>query len=216
MHQADTAAAEYDWPTCTACSRDLRYDELGRMACRLCQRRTDEHLAALAGEHGLYAALHGALAPGRATMDGRVSGSRTAPLPLRLEPLNLSARGGVVTILQTWLIDWHEALGWRHPRWEGDLQQQCDQAVKALRNNLEWAATEHPAFSEFGAEVSALTRACRRQVTGEPPERRIAVLCACGATLRVTISTPGARCSCGAQYGRTEVLELPLALRNAA
>ncbi|MER7794883.1 hypothetical protein [Streptomyces sp. NPDC097640] len=213
MHQPED---DYTWPTCAACSRELRHDELGRIACRICQNRTDEHLEALAGETGLYAALTRVLTPGAGTGEGRVSGSRTAPLPLRLEPLNLSARGGVVTVLQTWLVDWHDTLGWRHPRWKGGLQQQLDQVVKALRANLEWAATEHPAFSEFAAEVGQMARACRRQVTGERLERRITVACSCGGTLRVTISTPGARCSCGAQYGRVEVLELPLAVRNAA
>ncbi|MFD8088637.1 hypothetical protein [Streptomyces malaysiensis] len=120
-------------------------------------------------------------------------------------------------MLQTWLVDWHDTLGWRHPRWEGGLQRQLDQAVKALRNNLEWAATEHPAFAEFATEIGQITRACQRQVTGERPERRITVACPCGGTLRVTISTPGARCSgCSTQYTRADVLQLPLAVRSIA
>jgi hypothetical protein len=127
------------------------------------------------------------------------------------------ARGGVVTILQTWLIDWHEQLGWRHPRWNGNLQQQLDQAVKALRTNLEWAAAEHPAFGDFLHEVTATVRQCERQITGERTERPIAVACPCGTILRVTVSTPGARCrGCSTQYARSEVLDLPLAQRTAA
>jgi len=209
--------ADYAWPTCTACHRELRHDELGRIACRICQHRTDSNLDALAGNRGLYARLRSALAPGGSPGEGRVSGSHTAPLPLRLEPLSLSARGGIITILQTWQVDWHETLGWNHPRWEGDLQQQLDQVVKALRSNLEWAASSHPAFAEFEAEVATVTRMCRCQITGERPERGVRVACACGASLRVTLSTPGTRCSsCGTQYGRTEVLELPLAERAAA
>ncbi|MFD4968946.1 hypothetical protein [Streptomyces sp. NPDC058424] len=120
-------------------------------------------------------------------------------------------------MLQAWLVDWHEQLGWRHPRWEGDLQQQLDQVVKALRVNLEWAATDHPAFGDFAQEVSNLVRQCERQTTGERPERPVAVACPCGTVLRVTVSTPGARCrGCGTQYARSEVLELPLAVRAAA
>lgn len=218
MHNPATADDTYQWPTCTACHRQLRDDELGRVACRLCQRRTAENLDAIPGKHGLYASLATALTPGAGTGEGRVSGSRTAPLPLRLEPLSLSARGGVVTILQTWLVDWHEQLGWRHPRWNGGLQQQCDQVVKALQNNLEWAAASHPAFGEFADETAAMVRSCRQQATGERPERRIAVVCtACDSIIRITVSTPGARCAgCGTQYGREDVLELPLAIRNAA
>lgn len=212
----DQPAADYRWPTCTACARQLRTDELGRVACRVCHSRADENLAALAGPDGLYAQLSACMAPGSTPKDGRAAGGRAAPLPVRLAPLDLAARGGVVTVLQSWLVDWHETLGWSHPRWQGDLQGQLDQVVDALRKNLDWAASSHPAFDEFAGEVSSLVRACRRQVTGERPERRIAVSCSCGGVLRVTVSTPGARCAgCGTQYDRVGVLDLPLAQRAA-
>ncbi|MEH0627774.1 hypothetical protein [Streptomyces stelliscabiei] len=146
-----------------------------------------------------------------------MSVSRTAPLPLRIEPLSLMARGGIVTILQTWLIDWHEHLDWLHPRWKGNLQQQLDQVVRALRVNLEWAATEHPAFGDFLHELTTTVRQCERQITGERPERPISVVCPCGTILRVTVSTSGVKCrGCATQYARTEVLDLPLAQRAAA
>ncbi|PAZ15662.1 hypothetical protein CLM62_12765 [Streptomyces sp. SA15] len=207
--------ADYQWPTC-GCGRQLRQDELGRVACRPCQERADQALRQLLGLDGLYARLATVLTPGRGGDGTIVSTSRTAPLPLRLEPLSLMSRGGVVTVLQTWLVDWHELLGWRYPRWNGGLQQQLDDAVRALRMNLEWAASNHPAFWEFSVEVVALVRQCERQVTGERKERPIAVACPCGATLRVTVSTPGARCyGCDTQYARTQILDLPLASRAA-
>jgi len=212
----DDQAADYQRPTCTACGRDFRTEEIGRVACRICRDRTDDNLAELAGPDGLYARLALCMAPGSAPKDGRAAGGRTAPLPVRLTPLDLAARGGVVTVLQSWLVDWHETLGWSHPRWQGDLQRQLDQVAGALRRNLDWAASSHPAFDEFADEVSSLVRACRRQVTGERSERRITVACPCGGILRVTVSTPGARCAgCGTQYDRVGVLELPLAQRAA-
>ncbi|MFE0353604.1 hypothetical protein ACFW2I_08930 [Streptomyces nigra] len=214
MHQP-AELQDYEWPTC-GCGRQLRHDELGRVSCRLCQERVDGALRQLPGPGGLYAQLATRLVPGRGGDGSVVSVSKTAPLPVRLEPLSLMARGGVVTVLQTWLIDWHEQLGWRHPRWHGDLQQQLDGVVRALRTNLEWAATSHPAFWEFGVEVSGLVRQCERQITGERQERPIAVACPCGSVLRVTVSTPGARCrGCDTQYARAEVLDLPLAARAA-
>ncbi|WP_078973334.1 hypothetical protein [Streptomyces sp. MMG1533] len=219
MYDHPTPAAEFDyeWPTCDPCGRQLRHDELGRTACRLCQDRIDLALRQLPGPDGLYAQLADRLVPGRGGDGQVVSVSRTPPLPLRLEPLSLMARGGVVTILQTWQVDWHEHFGWRHPRWNGGLQQQLDEAVHALRVNLEGAASTHPAFGEFAQEVAALVRQCERQITGERPERPIAVACPCGTVLRVTVSTPGARCrGCSTQYARTEVLDLPLAERAAA
>lgn len=203
--------------SCTVCHRDLYADELGYQACRPCENRTDLHLRALAGPDGLYAKLAHRLAPGSSSEGPAVSGSRTAPLPVRLEPLSLLARGGVVTILQTWLIDWHELLGWNHPRWQGDLAGQLDQVVKALRTNLTWAAREHPAFAEFAHEVGHLRRQCEAQVTGEKRARVVPVACPCGQTLRITLDTAGVRCpTCDTQYGHTEALSLPLAQRAAA
>ena len=211
-----TAHAD-DAPTCIACHHDLYPDEYNRYACRPCQDRADLALRQLPGPDGLYARLATVTAPGRGSGIGPVSGSRTAPLPVRLEPLSLAARGGVVTVLQTWLVDWHERLGWLHPRWEGDLQEQLDQVVRKLRTNLDWAASSHPAFDEFLTEVARLVRQCELAITGERKERRVSVVCPCGTPLSVTVSTPGTRChACNMQYGRTEALNLPLADRAAA
>ncbi|MEX3099540.1 MULTISPECIES: hypothetical protein [unclassified Streptomyces] len=211
-----TAHAD-DAPTCIACRRDLYTDEVGRYACRPCQDRADVALRQLPGPGGLYARLATVTAPGRGGGIGPVSGSRTAPLPIRLEPLSLSARGGVVTVLQAWLVDWHERLGWLHPRWEGGLQEQLDQVVRALRANLGWAAAEHPAFDEFLTEIARLVWQCEMAITGEKGDRRVSVVCPCGSLLGVTIHTSGVRCrACSTQYGRTEALSLPLADRNSA
>lgn len=136
-HEAARPHPETNWPLCCVCRRELRHDEQDRVACRPCQARVDRDLAAIPGPDGLYARLSDVLAPGAGTSDSpRVATSRVdAPLPVRLAPLNLIAKGGVVTILQTWLVDWHDTLGWTYPRWQGDMAQQCDQVVRALRNN---------------------------------------------------------------------------------
>ena len=216
MHDQPATLKHYEWPTCP-CGRPLRHNELDRVACRPCQDRTDQALRKLPGPHGLYAQLATRLAPSRGGDGPVVSGSRTAPLPLRLEPQSLIARGGVVTILPTWLIDWHEQLGWRHPRWQGSLQQQLDNVVGALRVNLEWAASSHPAFDDFARETASLVRQCEQVVTGDRPERPVSVSCPCNTVLRITVSTPGARCrGCGTQYARQELLDLPLAQRTVA
>ncbi|MBQ1163472.1 hypothetical protein KBZ21_36370, partial [Streptomyces sp. A73] len=85
-------------------------------------RRTDAALAEHAGPRGLYARLSTVMAPGTSGGGGRVSGSKNAPRPVRLAALTLQSHGGVVTILQTWQIDWHEMNGFTHPRWTGRLQ----------------------------------------------------------------------------------------------
>ena len=204
-------------PACVICLHALYADELTHQACRPCTDRVDQNLRALAGADGLYARLSASLHPGSGSGGPAVSGSRTAPLPLRLDPLSLAARGGVVTILQTWLIDWHETLGYRHPRWDGNLQQQLDQVVHRLRVLLPWAAEVHGAFDEFARELGSAVRQCRAATGGETPPRRVPVQCTCGQILRVTLDTPGIRCpGCEAHYGHSEALRLPLAERRAA
>lgn len=202
---------------CTVCRNDLFENELNHQACRPCTDRVDAALRALAGPDGLYARLSDSLRPGSSSGGPVVSGSREAPNPVRMGPLSLAARGGVVTILQTWLIDWHESLGYRHPRWDGDLQQQCDQVVHRLRVLLPWAAETHPAFDEFALELYQLRRQCEAATGGERPARRFGVICECGTVLRITLESPGKKCdTCGAQYALQDLRHLPLADRRAA
>ncbi|MEV4970608.1 hypothetical protein [Streptomyces scopuliridis] len=202
---------------CLICHRGLYADELGRFACRHCTDRIDGQLRALAGPDGLYARLSAQLAPGAGNGGPAVSGSRAAPVPLRLEVLNLMTAGGpILGPLETWVRDWRE-----HGRAEvceaGTLQQRVDHAVRTLRFNLEWAAANHPAIDEFAGEIGQMRRQCEGQVTGEKPPRRIPVACPCGQVLRVALDTAGERCpGCGEQYGHTEVLRLPMAERRAA
>lgn len=202
---------------CTICHRDLRDDEAGRFACPFCVHLVDQRLRALAGPKGLYARLSAQLAPGAGNGGPAVSGSRTAPVPVRLEVLNLMTAGGpVLGPLETWVRDW-ETQGRADLRESGTLQQRVDHAVGTLRFNLAWAAGNHPAVDEFAREIHLMWRACERQITGERPARTVPVACPCGQTLRVTLDTAGARCvGCGEQYGHADLMELPLAERRIA
>jgi len=209
--------AEAPEPRCTICARALYADEINRYACHPCTRRCDEQLLELAGPRGLYAKLGARLAPGSGTGGPAVSGSRNAPVPLRLDVLNLLTAGGpVLGTLETWVRDW-EAQGRAELNEAGTLQQRVNHAVSTLRFNLEWAATNHAAFDEFAREVSLMHRQCTVHVAGERPPRAIPVTCPCGAVLRVGLDTPGVRCyGCQTQYGHSEVLRLPMAERRAA
>ncbi|NUP16501.1 MAG: hypothetical protein HOZ81_10425 [Streptomyces sp.] len=202
-------------PVCTICHRDLRDDEAG--ACRICVDLIDQHLRALAGPEGLYARLSAQLAPGAGNGGPAVSGSRTAPVPVRLDVLNLMTAGGpVLGPLETWVRDW-ETYGRAELDEAGTLQRRVDHAVATLRFNLAWAAAHHPAVDEFGREVHAMWRACDRQISGERPARIVPVACPCGSVLRITLDTPGARCpGCDTQYGHAALMELPLAERRIA
>ena len=203
-------------PACCICHTGLYDDELDRQACLPCVRRTDENLLALAGARGLYAQLGQQLTPGSGSSGPAVSGSRTAPIPVRLEPLSLLAKGGVVTILQTWVDDWADH-GRAHRTRGGTLQQPLAAAVQTLRFNLDWASAQHLAFAEFAHEVQQIRRQCEGQITGERAPRRIGVACPCGQTLRITLDATKVVCpACAQQYGHSEALSLPLAQRAAA
>lgn len=204
-------------PRCTICPAALYTDEIGRYACHHCTQRVDRQLLELAGPRGLYARLGTRLAPGSGSTGPAVSGSRNAPVPVRLDVLNLLTAGGpVLGPLETWVRDW-EVHGRAELNEAGTLQQRVNHAVSTLRFNLEWAVTNHAAFDEFAREVSLMHRQCSAHVAGERPPRAIPVTCPCGAVLRVGLDTPGVRCyGCQTQYGHAEVLRLPVAERRAA
>ena len=120
---------------CIVCRRDLWDDELDRYLCRICTGRIADDLAAIAGPAGLYAQLDHHLAPGSGNGGPAVSGSRTAPLPLRLDVLNAMTQAGpVLAPLETWVRDW-ESYGHADLCEAGTLQQRVDHAVGTLRFN---------------------------------------------------------------------------------
>lgn len=112
MHD-NSEDADYEWPVCVTprCRRQLWVAEAGRYACRPCEDQAAKHLAEIGPlfrrltETGTL--MRGARRPGGAT-----TGSRTPPIPPRLEVLALTANGGVATRLQAIEDSWRQALGW--------------------------------------------------------------------------------------------------------
>jgi hypothetical protein len=202
---------------CTVCLRDLYEHELGHQACRPCTDRVDLHLRALAGTDGLYARLADSLHPGSSSGGPAVSGSRTAPLPLRLEVLNaMTERGPVLGPLEGWVRDW-EQYGRADVDESGTLQQRLDHAVQTLRFNLAWAAASHPAFADFADELFAIKRRCQTAVGEERPPIKVPVACRCGQILRVSLDMDSIECRrCGTEYGHGEMLRLTPTRRAAA
>lgn len=143
------------------------------MNCTICQRalnperefvrhdRCANHLrTSLADIPALYALMGDVLAPGTAGDRTRVSGTRTAPLPVRLEPLSLRARGGIITILATWEVDWRETRGMA-PAERGIGERDLAAIVLWLRAHLPWAIEHHLGIREFADEVRDIGRECR-------------------------------------------------------
>lgn len=203
-------------PACIRCYSDLFQDELGRFICRPCERRIDGDLLALGGPGGLYARLCLRIHPGRGGDGPSVSGTRSSSMPPDEHVLNLTANGGIVSNLETWVEDW-ATYGLAQVGAGGGLQYRVDRAIRTLRLNLTRAAAKHPALDEFALEIWQLRRQCEGGIGGEKPPRRIPVACPCGTVIKTSLDTLGETCrGCQAEYGHSEVLRLPLAQRAAA
>ena len=154
MHDHTPADDGYIWPTCTACGRDLWTDEVQRWACRPCEDRT---LARIAELPSLFRQLDttAALMRGARRPGGGGSGSRTPPIPPRLEVLALIGPGGIAARLRDIEDAWRKALGWTVAPWRGSPRQAVPDHVTFLVNNLPWACD---AYESVGQDIDDLRR----------------------------------------------------------
>ncbi|KOU20999.1 hypothetical protein ADK52_25475 [Streptomyces sp. WM6372] len=198
------------------CTRELWEDELGRMACRPCERRIDDRLRALAGPCGLYARLCLRNEPGAPSSGPRVSGSATAGIAGNLNILNETANGGIVSLLEGWVEDW-STYGLGIHGGGGRLQHRLDEAVATLRRNLPQAIWRHPALDAFAHEIDMHCRRYQAVIDGGKPAPAIKATCTCGEAMHVPVDAPAITCrKCGTGYGWEEFREMALAQRAAA
>jgi hypothetical protein len=204
-------------PRCVICPRQLLDHETGRYICLPCEQRIDQDLRKLAGPAGLYARLCLRIQPGKTSSDeNALTRSAGYPMPCNEQILSLTANGGIVSTLETWVEDW-ASYGLARRGAGGRLQHRVDVAVETLRLNLTRAASRHPALDEFGREIQQAARQIEAIISGEPAPRRIPVTCPCGTVRSVTLDTDGFQCrGCGTEYGHSEALKLTVAERRAA
>ncbi|MFJ4637586.1 hypothetical protein ACIP69_18420 [Streptomyces hygroscopicus] len=205
MHQPDE---KYAWPTCTACGRDLWEAEAGRLACRPCETRTGERLGELAT---LFRQINTSAALMRGARRGGAptSGSRTPPIPPRLEVLSLAAHGGVATRLRDIEDAWRGALGWTIAPWRGSPGQAVPEHLRFLTNNLPWACDAYDSVGQDVEEIRRLHAECKQALSHDRKPGRVNVgHCpveiggdVCGAQLTASTATSRIRCqACGAQW----------------
>jgi hypothetical protein len=201
---------------CVICPRQLLDHEAGRYICTPCEHRIDRDLREIAGPSGLYARLCLRIQPGRGGDGPAVSGTPGRSTPCNEQVLSLTANGGIVSTLETWVEDW-SSYGLGVHGSGGRLQHRVDQAVDTLRRNLTRAAYRHPALDEFSREIGQSRRQVEVIVNGERQPRRVAVQCPCGTISSVTLDVDRLECrGCERKYGHSEALRLPLAERRAA
>jgi hypothetical protein len=222
-----------DAPRCTHCRRGLFDTELHRWTCRPCQDRAAKQLAELPG---MYDELGEVLMPGATVTDGggKVSTSRSAPLPVALAPLNLIAVGGIAASLAAIEDNWRAALGWPIPAradkvrvfapWRGTPSRAVPKHTRFLANNLPWAVEQYEEIAYDMDVIAILYWQARNTLTGTRP-RLIHVVCRavyddgheCGQRLAVDINRTSVLCQgCGTRWGREEWVSLYEATRHEA
>jgi DNA-directed RNA polymerase subunit RPC12/RpoP len=207
MHDHTPDDDSYNWPVCTACGRSLWTNELDRHACRPCQETTAARIAKLPalfrGLDTTAALMRGAQRPGGS------SGSKTPPIPPRLEVLALVGPGGVAARLSAIEDSWRAALGWTVAPWRGSPAQAVPQLAEFLTNNLLWACSS---YSEVGQDIDELRRLhaeCAAIVNDERRPGRVQIgNCPvdsgngpCWTPLTATAASHRIRCGgCGARW----------------
>lgn len=138
--------------------------------CETCRARVTSDLAEIPD---LYALVPASMEPSTGT-GVKVSGTRTAPIPVRLDAINLivaSTTTGRVTdphgdqhgaippvvVLDQWVADWIDV------RAKGEHQPvpTISTLTGWLAARLDWALDHHPAIDEFAREIKATLRAIR-------------------------------------------------------
>lgn len=139
------------------------------MVCPGCRTWLDSTLRDIAE---LHAQLPTALIP--ATSGGEpVSGTREAPIPIALDPLDLTMPArtlalteagrrhrddqagelSVASVLDSWVRDWRSYL-YR----ENAPRPTVERLARWLRDRLDWACDNHPGIDECAAELKTLRR----------------------------------------------------------
>lgn len=159
------------------CVIDQRRDIETGQVCPGCRQWLDRTLTEIVE---LYATLPAHMIPGQ-VQGQRVSGSREAPLPLRVDPLDLTmpARYAVVhdtagdqiglpsvaSVLDSWARDWADVrdMGETLP------DPTVAELARWLGNRHDWAADNHHAVSDYADELRELRAVIRRYTGGPEP-----------------------------------------------
>ena len=203
--------------TCIVCARELWEDELGRYACKPCERRIDDRLAAIAGPYGLYARLCLRMEPGAHTGGEIVSGSSSPSIPANLQILDLTASGGLIGTLESWVEDW-ASCGLAARGTGGRLQHRIDQAIGTLRLNLPRAVERHPALDEFTQEIDRIYRTAKALVDDGRESPQVPGTCIrCGKGFRYDLFADSASCPhCEHRHTKAQLLQPDRARETAA
>lgn len=177
MHHHPTNLDQYEWPTCSTprCGRQLWVSETGRYACRPCEDATSQRIAELPALFRQLDTTAALMREARRPGGAGGSGSKTPPIPPRLDVLNLVGPGGVAARLSAIEDAWRQVLGWTVAPWRGSPTQAVPHLVEFLANNLLWACSS---YEEVGQDIDDLRRLhgeCKAIVDGERKPGRVQI-----------------------------------------
>ncbi|MEU5900583.1 hypothetical protein [Streptomyces venezuelae] len=210
VHNHPTDLDEYSWPICVTpgCGRQLWVSETGRWACRPCEDSTAKRISEFPA---LFRRLDttAALMRGARRTGGGTSGSKTPPIPPRLEVLALVGPGGVAARLSAIEDAWRQTLGWTIAPWRGNPAQAVPVHAEFLVNNLLWACSSYDEVGQDIVELRKLHGECSAIVNDERRPGRVQIgACPalvedarCGQALTASAASHRVRCgACGARW----------------
>jgi len=180
----------------------------------------------------LHSGLSDALAPDRGAGE-KVSGSREAPMPVRVDVIDLglpahvdsvvdwwqdqTGQISVATVLDSWVRDWIDVRAQR----EHLPTPTVPVLASWLEVRLDWARDHHPAIDDFAREIRELLGALRA-ITGHTGDHKTIGPCPaildsgpCGATLTASPWIDIVECRrCGTRWERVKWLILGAAIQQ--
>ncbi|MFI2084346.1 hypothetical protein ACH43Y_28805 [Streptomyces rubiginosohelvolus] len=148
--------------TCTHCHTP---DPTGSTLCVPCTTTLTARLQQLPR---MYEALAGHLAPGSSSGQGRGGKGGPAPLPLRVDVLDLRSEFDTVC---GWLSAVHEARRLPGPRLAGDTLTRLHTAVAGLLAHMPWIVATWPGAGDLAQEIGELHRNASSVVDPDPRPR---------------------------------------------
>lgn len=221
--QPNHSSDGYEWPTCTACHRDLWHDETGRQVCRPCQDRTITRLRELPALFNRLNTTANHMRGTAPTSGSSTSGTRTPPIPPRLDVLTLTAPGGATRRLQDIEDSWRTALGWDHnpatdpasvrifAPWRSNPAADVPRHARFLADNLPWACEAYDSVGQDVEEIRRIHADLTRALSGDRRPGRVSIgFCPtpvdddqqpCGTDLTASTNSPRIQCpTCGTRW----------------